>query len=131
LIEQRAFPRDVLWGTERGAARACECFGWVRWSEALGIGTREGVVDCQLECRGGSFSGIEWAFGLFATFIFLHVDCSCYVFLTHYCAHNGLSLGPSLYFVIHSYHAQTMTHTPTDDSILVLLLVVLVARDSD
>jgi hypothetical protein len=36
------------------------------------------------------------------------------------------------YFVIHSHHAQTMTHTPpSDDSILVLLLVVLVARDSD
>jgi hypothetical protein len=46
-------------------------------------------------------------------------------FLTYYCAHNGLSLGPSLYFVIHSYHAQTMTHTPTiADSLLVHLLVV-------
>jgi hypothetical protein len=30
-----------------------------------------------------------------------------------------------LYFVIHPYHAQTMTHTPpSDDSILVHLLVV-------
>jgi hypothetical protein len=29
------------------------------------------------------------------------------------------------YFVIHSYHAQTMTHTPpSDDSLLVHLLVV-------
>jgi hypothetical protein len=37
-----------------------------------------------------------------------------------------------LYFVIHSYHAQTMTHTPpSDDSILVLRLVVLGACDSD
>jgi hypothetical protein len=37
-----------------------------------------------------------------------------------------------LYFVIHSHHAQTMTHTPpSDDSILVLRLVVLGARDSD
>jgi hypothetical protein len=27
-------------------------------------------------------------------------------------AHNGLSLGPLRYFVIHSHHAQTMTHTP-------------------
>jgi hypothetical protein len=37
-----------------------------------------------------------------------------------------------LYFVIHSYHAQTMTHTPpSDDSLLVHLLVVLVACDSD
>jgi hypothetical protein len=34
------------------------------------------------------------------------------------------------YFVIHSYHAQTMTHTPpSDDSILILRLVVLVACD--
>jgi hypothetical protein len=37
-----------------------------------------------------------------------------------------------LYFVIHSHHAQTMTHTPpSDDSILILLLVVLAACDSD
>jgi hypothetical protein len=37
-----------------------------------------------------------------------------------------------LYFVIHPHHAQTMTHTPpSDDSILVHLLVVLVACDSD
>jgi hypothetical protein len=34
----------------------------------------------------------------------------CYIFLTYHCAHNGLSLGPSLYFVIYSHHAQTMTH---------------------
>jgi hypothetical protein len=27
-----------------------------------------------------------------------------------YCARNGLSLGLSLYFVIYSHHAQTMTH---------------------
>jgi hypothetical protein len=26
----------------------------------------------------------------------------CYVFLTYYCAHNGLPLGPSLYFVINN-----------------------------
>jgi hypothetical protein len=37
-----------------------------------------------------------------------------------------------LYFVIHSHHAQTRTHTPpSDDSILILRLVVLVACDSD
>jgi hypothetical protein len=37
-----------------------------------------------------------------------------------------------LYFVIRSYHAQTMTHTPpSDDSVLILRLVVLVAYDSD
>jgi hypothetical protein len=36
-----------------------------------------------------------------------------------------------LYFVIYSHHAQTMTHTPSDDSILILRLVVLVACDSD
>jgi hypothetical protein len=36
------------------------------------------------------------------------------------------------YFVIHSHHAQTMTHTPpSDDSLLVYLLVVPVACDSD
>jgi hypothetical protein len=36
------------------------------------------------------------------------------------------------YFVIYSYHAQTMTHTPpSDDSLLIHLLVVLVACDSD
>jgi hypothetical protein len=36
------------------------------------------------------------------------------------------------YFVIHSHHAQTMTHTPpSDDSLLVHLLVVPVACDSD
>jgi hypothetical protein len=37
-----------------------------------------------------------------------------------------------LYFVIHSPHARTMTHTPpSDDSILILRLVVLVACDSN
>jgi hypothetical protein len=37
-----------------------------------------------------------------------------------------------LYFVIHPHHAQTMTHTPpSDDSVLILLLVVLAACDSD
>jgi hypothetical protein len=37
-----------------------------------------------------------------------------------------------LYFVIHPHHAQTMTHTPpSDDSILVLLLLVLAACDSN
>jgi hypothetical protein len=37
-----------------------------------------------------------------------------------------------LYFVIRSYHAQTMTHTPpSDDSVLILRLVVLAACDSD
>jgi hypothetical protein len=37
-----------------------------------------------------------------------------------------------LYFVIYSPHAQTMTHTPpSDDSLLVQLLVVSVACDSD
>jgi hypothetical protein len=37
-----------------------------------------------------------------------------------------------LYFVIRSYHAQTMTHTyPSDDSLLVHLLVVPAACDSD
>jgi hypothetical protein len=37
-----------------------------------------------------------------------------------------------LYFVIHPHHAQTMTHTPpSDDSLLILRLVVLVACDSD
>jgi hypothetical protein len=36
------------------------------------------------------------------------------------------------YFVIHSHHAQTMTHTPpSDDSLLVHLLVVPAACDSD
>jgi hypothetical protein len=36
---------------------------------------------------------------------------ACYVFLAYYnCARNGLSLGPSFYFVITSHHAQTMTH---------------------
>jgi hypothetical protein len=83
-------------------------------------------------------------------------ESTCYVFLTYYCAHNGLPLGPSLYFVIRSYHTQTMTHTPpiadlqtmthtppiadlqtmthtppSDDSLLVHLLVVPVACDSD
>jgi hypothetical protein len=46
-------------------------------------------------------------------------------FFTYHCAHNGLPLGPSPYFVIYSYHAQTMTHTlPIADSVLVLVLVV-------
>jgi hypothetical protein len=37
-----------------------------------------------------------------------------------------------LHFVIHPHHAQTMTHTPpSDDSLLVHLLVVLVACDLD
>jgi hypothetical protein len=36
------------------------------------------------------------------------------------------------YFVIHPHHAQTMTHTPpSDDSLLVHLLVVPAACDSD
>jgi hypothetical protein len=36
-----------------------------------------------------------------------------------------------LYFVIHPHHAQTMTHATYRDSLLVHLLVVLVACDSD
>jgi hypothetical protein len=36
-----------------------------------------------------------------------------------------------LYFVIRSYHAQTMTHTPpSDDSVLILRLVVLIVTVS-
>jgi hypothetical protein len=37
-------------------------------------------------------------------------DYLCYVFSYYNCARNRLSLGPSLYFVITSHHAQTMTH---------------------
>jgi hypothetical protein len=41
------------------------------------------------------------------------------------CTYNRLSLDHHLYFVIHSHHTQTMTHTPpSDDLILVHLLVV-------
>jgi hypothetical protein len=76
LIEQRAFPCDVLWGVEGIAARACECFGGIRWSESLGVRPRECMVNCQLEGSGGGSSGVEGAFGLFATLIFLHVNCS-------------------------------------------------------
>jgi hypothetical protein len=75
LVEQRAFLCDVLWGAEGSAARACECFGGVRWSETLGIGPCECVVNCQLECSGGGSSGVEGAFSLFAALIFLHVNC--------------------------------------------------------
>jgi hypothetical protein len=42
-------------------------------------------------------------------------DRGCYVFLTYYCAHNGLSLGPSLYFVIRS-HSRTDYDSYTSDS---------------
>jgi hypothetical protein len=76
LIEQRAFSCDMLWGAEGSTARACECFGWVRWSEALCVRPCECVVNCQLEGGGGGSSGVEGAFGLFASLIFLHVDCS-------------------------------------------------------
>jgi hypothetical protein len=56
----------MLWGLERGAAGACECFGWVCGSKPLGIGAREGVVHCKLECGGGGAAGIERAFGFLA-----------------------------------------------------------------
>jgi hypothetical protein len=45
LIKQRALPCDVLWGTEGSAAGACECFGGICRSEALGIRSRECVVN--------------------------------------------------------------------------------------
>jgi hypothetical protein len=59
--------------------------------------------------------------GIFVTFFLLTI-----VHITDY------HWDRHLYFVIHSHHAQTMTHTPpSDDSILILLLVVLAACDSD
>jgi hypothetical protein len=45
LVEQGALPCDVLWSTEGGAARACECFGGICRSEPFGVRSREGVVD--------------------------------------------------------------------------------------
>jgi hypothetical protein len=67
----------------------------------------------------------------------------CYVFLSFCLLHHHVDYhwDRHLYFVIHiphharlidSYLLTPMTHTPpSDDSILVLLLVVLVACDSD
>jgi hypothetical protein len=53
LIEQWAFPREVLWSAEGGTTGACECFGWVCRSKPFGVRPREGVVHCELECGGG------------------------------------------------------------------------------
>jgi hypothetical protein len=52
----------------------------------------------------------------------------CYVFLTILCLHYGLSLGPSS-LLCHPFPSRT--DYDSDDSILVHLLVVLVACDSD
>jgi hypothetical protein len=75
LVEQRAFPRDVLWGAKGCATGASECFGGVCRSEALGVGPSECVVNRQLECGGGGSTGVEGAFCFLAPFIFLHVNC--------------------------------------------------------
>jgi hypothetical protein len=75
LIEQRAFPRDVLWGAKGSATGASECFGWVCRAEALGIGPCEGVVNRQLECGRGGSTGVEWAFCFLAPIILRHVNC--------------------------------------------------------
>jgi hypothetical protein len=57
------------------------------------------------------------------TFFLLH---------THHCAYNGLPLGPSPLFR-HTLLSRTDydSYTYADDSLLVRLLVVLVACDSD
>jgi hypothetical protein len=50
---------------------------------------------------------------------------NCYVFLTYYCAHNGLSLGPS-FLLRYPLLSRTDydSYTSVDDSLLVHLLVV-------
>jgi hypothetical protein len=61
-------------------------------------------------------------------------NCLCYVFLCYLIIVHitDYHWDRHLYFVIHPHHAQTMTHTPpSDDSLPILLLVVLVACDSD
>jgi hypothetical protein len=58
----------------------------------------------------------------------LHRLLRCYVFLTLTVHVTDYHWDRHLYFVIHSYHAQTMTRYY---SLLVHLLVVSVARDSD
>jgi hypothetical protein len=75
LIEQRAFPCDVLGSAEGGAAWACECFGGVRRTEPFGIRPRECVVDGKLKGCGGGAAGVEWVFGFLALHVFLHVNC--------------------------------------------------------
>jgi hypothetical protein len=89
------------------------------------------------ECIWSNLMSAQWAFKqavcslcivfwitfltLFVTFFFL---LTVHITDYHWDRH--------LYFVIPSYHAQTMTHTPpSDDSVLILRLVVLVACDSD
>jgi hypothetical protein len=75
LIEQQAFPCDVLWSAEGSAARAGECLRWVCGSEPLCIGACECVVDRKLECSGSGSTGVEQAFCFLALHIFLHVYC--------------------------------------------------------
>jgi hypothetical protein len=48
LVEEGAFPGDVLWGTKWSSAWACECFGGVHRAKPLGIRPCEGVVNCEL-----------------------------------------------------------------------------------
>jgi hypothetical protein len=77
LIEQRAFPCDVLWSAKVGSTGACECFGWVCGSKPLGVRTRECVVHRKLECSGSGTMGVEGVFGFLAPLVFLHIDCGC------------------------------------------------------
>jgi hypothetical protein len=76
LIKQQTFPCDMLWCVEGGTTRACECFWWVHRLESFGIGAREGVINCKLECRGCGVLGVEQVFGLLTMLIFLHINSS-------------------------------------------------------
>jgi hypothetical protein len=66
LVEQWAFPCEMLWGAKGGTAGACECFGGVRRSKPLCVRTRECVVNCELKCSGGGAARVEGPFGLLA-----------------------------------------------------------------
>jgi hypothetical protein len=74
LIEQWAFPSDVLWSAEGSATWACECFGGVCRTEPFGVRPCECVIDGELKGSGGGAAGVEWAFGFLSPLIFLHVN---------------------------------------------------------
>jgi hypothetical protein len=106
------------WHCSTRGGRGCRCSSRGRGKggyrgRASSRGRTRGGRSCRCSSRGREKGGVTF-------FLLITVHVTDY----HWDRH--------LYFVIISHHAQTMTHTPpSDDSLLVHLLVVLVACDSD
>ena len=61
--------------TPQGATWAVLGLQGVRWSEAGRVGSREGVVHCELECSGGSAPGVLGLARFAAHFVLLDFNC--------------------------------------------------------